>query len=340
MKTLRAMLLGPNHLVMEDVEMGELPADHILVENTAGSISTGTELTCLTTTFASTSKYLTWVKYPFPMGYGASGRVLAVGKGVSGYAVGDRVVHGGGHASHNFVNTKDQNLYKIPDGLGDEEASFWHLARTSLNAVRMAGIGLGDCVVVAGLGIIGQFAAQFVRMNGAEPLVALDLAKGRREMAARAGAAVCIDPASQDAKALIKGMNQGRGADILFDATGSPKALPGLLGLVRDQGKIMLTGSPIGDTALNMNEDVVWRMLKLIGAHEMAQGDGDTDRSPWGYQRNGELVLNMMRSGKLMVGPLITHRFPGPDLPKAYEFLKADRTQAVGVVLNWKPASK
>ncbi len=101
---------------------------------------------------------------------------------------------------------------------------------------------------------------------------------------------------------------------------------------------MVLTGSPIGDTALNIGEDVVWKKLRLIGAHESAQGDGDSDRAPWGYRRNGELVLDLMLRGRLRVAPLITHRFAGSDLPKAYEFLKTDRTQAVGVTLNWKGA--
>jgi 2-desacetyl-2-hydroxyethyl bacteriochlorophyllide A dehydrogenase len=330
------MLLAPNQMVMEEAELEKVQSGQILVKNVAGSISTGTELTCLTTTFPADSRYLTWIKYPFPLGYGASGVVVEVGEGVEGFKAGDRVAHGAGHASYNLLQTKgNSNLYKVPEGLSDEEASFWHLARTSLNAVRLGEITVGDCVVVAGLGIIGQFAAQFAKLSGADPLIAMDLADGRLAMAKATGADISLNPTQADARQSISKLSSGRGADLLFDATGSPKALGGLLRMVKEQGKVVLTGSPIGDTSVNMNEDVVWKKLKLIGAHESAQDSGDNDRTPWGYKRNGEMVLDFMKRGRLQVKPLITHRFAGPDLPKAYEFLKTDRTQAVGVVLNW-----
>src|SRR5207248_7913233 len=75
--------------------------------------------------------------------------------------------------------------------------------------------------------------------------------------------------------------------------------------------------------------------LEVIGAHNSAHPPVETPNSPWTIARDVELFLDWQNAGRVDVRPLITHRYPWREAPGAFEMLLADRTQAVGVVIDW-----
>ena len=86
---------------------------------------------------------------PLPLGYCNVGRVIAVGAGVTGFAVGDRVASNGKHAE--VVNVPVNLCAKVPDGVSDDAAAFTVIAAIALQGLRLAQPTLGEAVVVTGL---------------------------------------------------------------------------------------------------------------------------------------------------------------------------------------------
>ena len=88
---------------------------------------------------------------------------------------------------------------------------------------------------------------------------------------------------------------------------------------------------------MNFHNEVHIQGLQIIGAHVTTQPQVGTPYNPWTPARNGELFFELVLAGRLKVDDLITHRYSWREAPAAYEMLVADRTQAMGVVLEgWR----
>ena len=101
---------------------------------------------------------------PLPLGYCNVGRVVAVGKGVTEFVVGDRVASNGNHAE--YVCVPKNLVAKIPDNVSDDEATFTVIGSIGLQGVRLLNPQLGETIVVVGLGLIGLIVAQLLKFNG------------------------------------------------------------------------------------------------------------------------------------------------------------------------------
>jgi threonine dehydrogenase-like Zn-dependent dehydrogenase len=117
---------------------------------------------------------------PLALGYCNVGRVAELGRGVTGYVVGDRVVSNGKHAE--VVSVPMNLCARIPDCVTDEQASFTVLAAIGLQGIRLVNPTLGECVVVTGLGLIGLVTVQMLRAQGCRVL-GIDFDPARLAMA-------------------------------------------------------------------------------------------------------------------------------------------------------------
>ena len=123
--------------------------------------------------------------------------MLEVGRGVTGFVVGDRVASNGRHAEVVAVPT---NLCsRVPEGVGDDAASFTVLAAIALQGIRLAQPTLGETIAVTGLGLIGLVAVQLLRAHGCRVL-GLDFDRDRLALARGFGAEV-VDLAAGFARA-------------------------------------------------------------------------------------------------------------------------------------------
>ena len=101
---------------------------------------------------------------PLPLGYCNVGEVVAVGKGVTEFTIGDRVASNGNHAEYVLV---PKNLVaKIPDNVTDEEAVFTVIGSIGLQGIRLLKPTFGETIVVVGLGLIGLVTAELLKANG------------------------------------------------------------------------------------------------------------------------------------------------------------------------------
>src|SRR5262249_22650604 len=152
----------PGRTLVADEEIPSAGAGEVLIRSTRTLISTGTELAALDGKIAS-------VTFPFRPGYSNVGTVVEVGAETPRTWIGRRVASNSPHAR--YVVAKESSLRPIPAGVPDDGAAFFAIAEIVLNGVRRSGLQLGECVVVFGLGLLGQLLTRVCRLNGARPVV-------------------------------------------------------------------------------------------------------------------------------------------------------------------------
>ncbi len=279
--------------------------------------------------------------HPIPLGYSNVGRIRAVGAGVTGFQNGDRVVSNGPHAD--VVRVPKNLCVKIPDIVGDEDASFTVVASIGLQGIRLAQPTLGEAFVVTGVGLIGLLVVQLLRAQGCRVL-AIDFDKEKLELASQFGAEICNLDAGQDPVSLAMQFSRGVGVDgvIITASTKSSNPVRQAANMCRQRGRIIL----VGVTGLELSRaDFYEKELTFQvscsygpGRYDPSYEDNGNDYPigfvRWTEQRNFEAVLDMMASKKIDVTPLISHRFDFEKAPKAYDFLANDKS-ALGILLEY-----
>lgn len=329
------VITEPRTIEIREDDVAEPGEGDVLIRATRSLISTGTEMTAYTGDFPrERSAWASYVKYPFRTGYSHVGEVVAVGPGVAGLAVGDRVFSHAPHAS--MVVQKAAAVAKLPAGVPDEQAALASISAIAMNGVRMAEIALGEAVVVVGLGIVGQMALRYARLSGAYPLIAMDVSDERLATAQAAGATHTINPQRQDPLDPISGITRGRKADVVFEVTGNAGVIPTLPPLLHRAGRLILLGSPRGKTTIDLHDEVHTFGLRVIGAHASNHPQVETPFNQWTRERNVELYLDFLAAGLVQTADLITHRFSWREAAKVYRMLMEDRTRTLGVILGWE----
>ncbi len=314
---------------VEEFEIAPLADDEVLVQNDRTAVSVGTEV-------------YNWIHgsephgtpvFPRKTGYCSTGTVVDVGKGVVDVQVGDRVAAQGGHASHNVLR---KFYHRVADGVDAEDAVFLVLAAIALHGVRKGRIELGESVVVVGAGLVGQLALSLAHIDGALPLISLDLDDARLARARARGADAVFNPAlCDDVVEQVRAVCADEGANAVIEATGKPAVYPMAVKLACRAGRVVALGSPRGTVEMDFMADVHLREVDIIGAIQPITPEEDHLYYHWTKDRDRRLLLELMARGRLRVADLITHRCAPEDCQAVYEML-ADRPQeALGVVFRW-----
>lgn len=277
---------------------------------------------------------------PLPLGYCNVGVVLESATGE--FAPGDRVVSNGPHADLVLV---PRNLAaRIPESVSDEAASFTVVASIALQGIRLAQPTLGEVFVVTGVGLIGLLAVQILRANGCQVL-AVDFDDDKLALARQFGAEVCNPGRGEDPVAAGLAISRGRGVDgvILTASTKSSDPVSQAANMCRKRGRIVL----VGVTGLDLQRaDFYEKELSFQVSCSYGPGRYDPDYEErgndyplgfvrWTEQRNFEAVLDLMASGAIATGPLVSHRFPFLDAPQAYGVVGGESARALGIVLEY-----
>jgi 2-desacetyl-2-hydroxyethyl bacteriochlorophyllide A dehydrogenase len=289
----------------------------------------------------------------FVIGHEYVGTVVALGDGVSGLSVGDRVLgtyctacgecffcargdfhkcdhgrvfgHGatlgslqGAQAELLLVPHAELTLRRVPDGMTDEVALFaGDVMGTGWHAVAETGVGPGSTVAVLGLGPVGLCAVQAAAARGAERVVAIDTVAERLEMARTFGAEA-VHLTEDDPRAAVKAATEGRGVDATIDAVGDPAALELACRLTRKAGTVSATG--VYAERIEVHMGIVWiKALTLKTGHA-------------NVIKHVDPVLAALADGTLDPAPLVTHHMSLDDAAEAYEVY--DRREALKIVLT------
>lgn len=158
----------------------------------------------------------------FPwMGHEGGGVVVALGKKVREFEVGDKVMLFGPHnGMSTYFKSKVHNLFKAPEGLDMEIACLAEPICVGMFGVFESGVKLGDTVVVAGLNFQGLIAVEGLKKSGAEKLIAVDYSNAHLEMAKSRGADVLINTTKENAMEAILDLTNGQGVDVAYHSCG------------------------------------------------------------------------------------------------------------------------
>jgi alcohol dehydrogenase len=224
----------------------------------------------------------------------------------------------------------DNSVYKIPEGLSDEQVLFLaDILPTAYEVGVLNGmVSPGDVVAIVGAGPIGLAGILAAQLYSPGRIVAIDLADGRLDSAKQFGADTTINNGREDAVAQIMEFTDGLGADVAFEAVGVPDTFELATELVRPAGRVANIGVHGHSATLHLEK--LWARDVTI-----TTGLVDTNTIPQ--------LLKLVASGRLDPTVFATHRFGLDDTMAAYDtFADAAATNALKVVLQGsenKPAS-
>lgn len=295
---------------------------------------------------------------PRVFGHEIAGTIAALGAGVSGWQVGDRVaVHhhipcgdcfycarrayahcptyrrtgttagfepaGGGFAA--YIRVMDwivrRGMVRIPDGIPDEAASMIEPLNTCMKGVQVTRAQAGEAALVIGAGPIGLLYCQLARRSGLRVL-AVDLRPERREKALELGAAEAFDAAEIDLPAAARQRTEGRGADLAIVAVADAAVVATALEAVRPAGRVLLFAQTRMGDMLSLDAGQVCALEKAV----LGSYSADVDLQ----EQAAELIF----SGAVQVEPLITHRFPLAQIGDALDLAARPRGGSLKVVVS------
>ena len=335
MRARRLVSRAPHELAVEDHELPDRPPPGgILAEAAVTLVSAGTEMANYQ---GRTAQRPLDDAEPYYPGYSFAGTVLAAGDGVERFVPGDRVCGPLPHASR-VVEARPERLARltaIPDGVAFADAAFTQLGCIALNAVRTAGIELGDRVAVVGAGVVGLLAGRLARLAGGRRITALDLLQARREAATRNRAYAAVDPADPAADDRLAEIAPG-GFDVVFEATESAAGFRSAFRLAGRGARVVLLGSTreLVD-GFDPYADVHLKGLRVLGAHVSTTPTEATLRDRWTEAENRRVLLELMQRGELDVDALVSHRIAPDDAPQAFAALAARPQEHLGVLIDW-----
>src|SRR5215211_4841209 len=238
----------------------------------------------------------------------------------------------GGQAEYVRAPFADANLFKVPEGLEDEQVLFLtDILPTGFMGADLCGIKPGDTVAVWGCGPVGQFAVASAYMLGAERVIAIDRFDYRLTMARERAGAITLNYAEVDSVTdVLKDLTAGRGPDHCIDAVGLEGHTHGLPYLV-DRTKQMMRMSTDRPIALReaIQSCASGGTVSVIGVYA-----GLIDKFPMHTVMNRSLtikagqchvhryvepLLERIRNGEIDPTFIITHRMRLDDAPHGYD---------------------
>ena len=326
--------------------MPELLPGHVAVRLTASMISPGTQLNGVKDKRENPGDASA---PPRPFGYQAAGEVVALGDHVNGLNVGDRVACLGPGAKHTDWAIIPQNLCgKVPDNVSDADASAMNLMLTAQQAIRRAEPVLGEYMLIVGMGLVGQYAAQLANLAGMETM-AWDTMDSRLRIAEQCGVRATVNIKSQDVAALCSEWTEAHGFDAAVmaiggDGTAALESVRDVMKVSPDRhfmGRVVMVGglsTTVRWGAAMGNLDLRCSGRSGPGYHDKQWETGEREYPPvfvrWSAQERMRLTLRWLADGRLKTEPLITHRMPLENVSDAVDMLIERPETACGVVLT------
>lgn len=309
-----AVLEGPGKFVIHDVPTPRPQEGEVLIKVASCGIC-HSEMPLWDGSFG---------QYPNRIGHEVSGTIVQLGSGVTHFQVGDRVtIFTDRYGYSEYVSVPGDQV--IPIGANTSfTAALGEPIGCVVNGLRRARIGLGDTVVLVGVGFMGLIMLQLARISGAAQIIAVDTRDSALKRAAGMGAHICLNPTEVDVKQAVMDITGGAGADCVIELTGNQAGLDLSTELVRVRGNLVIFGFHTGERRVNMflwN----WHGLDVINAHE---------RAPSAYVEGIRAGMKLLESGSLDMEPLVTHRYPLEQINEAFAVAYARGDDYVKAVIE------
>jgi D-arabinose 1-dehydrogenase-like Zn-dependent alcohol dehydrogenase len=284
-------------------------------------------------------------------GHEASGTIAALGSGVTGWQVGDRVVMAAGMPCLDCPNCRRADvshclrvklmafaydggwaeyaigyaagLTRVPDNVSMQQAAILADAvATPFGAVVRTGhVGIGESVGVWGVGGLGTHVIQLARLVGAAPIVAVDINAAVRDRALELGADYAIDSGADDFDARIGEITAGRGLDIAFDAVGLSSTFEQALASLTVGGRLVGIGMS-GETP-SIGPTVMFNLTKRQVLGHLGYEDSDI-----------AILAELVSRGRLDLSRSISAVVPLEDIADGIEMLERQDGNPIRILVQ------
>ena len=290
------------------------------------------------------------IRFPMTLGHEYSGVVDAVGKNVTEFKPGDRVIADTcitcGMCAHcrsgNYlrcekmqavgtINAKDggfaeytsmpeRHVFHLPDSLSYKEGALVEPVGTGFHAVRQGAIEVGDNVLIIGTGPIGLGGVPFARYSGAKNVILAGRKPYKLDVGKKMGADVVINTQSEDLYKRVMEVTDGKGPDVIVESSGN-------IDMFNQAAKMIAMGG----------------RLSVVAFYEQRVRDLDIDLlvikdvkiiSVMGNTNTAYTVMAMMESGKMDFMPLVTHIVPLDDVKEALDSFKTNNQERIKILLE------
>ena len=218
-----------------------------------------------------------------------------------------------------YVAAPERNAVPLPENVSFEEGAIISCGVvTAFHAVKKAEIGIGDRVVIIGLGGVGLHGIQFAKMSGASEIMAVDLLESKLRLASELGADYTVNPKNEDF--VRKARDLWGGADVGFEFIGLPNTIKDMIRSLGKGGKAMIVGMCFKDVTFNPEFD--FRFLE-------GQIRGSADHTVEDLRK----LLELVSSGKVDLSKSITHKLKLEEVNKGFRMLDTKEDNPNRIVL-------
>ncbi|MGB0879312.1 MAG: bi-domain-containing oxidoreductase [Polaribacter sp.] len=281
------------------------------------------------------------LEQPLPLGYCNVGQVIAIGKGVTDFKVGDRVASNGQHAE--FVSIPQNLVAHIPDTVSDEEAAFTVIGAIGLQGIRLINPTMGETIVVIGLGLIGLLSAEMLMANGCK-VIGYDLDDNKVAIAKEKGI-IAFNPlkGNDPVKFVLENTNNVGADGVLITASAKSNAIISQAAqMSRKRARITLVGvigldisrADFYEKELSFQVSCSYGPGRYDDDYEMKGIDYPLPFVRWTEKRNFETVLQLISTGKLHVENLISEIVPLEEFEKIYGEIGSSKSIASIIKYN------
>ena len=288
-----------------------------------------------------------FTSYPITQGHEVSGEIVALGQGVEGFAVGQKVTiepqvfcghcHPCTHGKYNlceelkvmgFQTTGVASTYfsvdaskvtPIPQSMSFEEGAMIEPLAVAVHAVRRAGDVAGKKIVVIGAGPIGNLVSQVAKGRGAEVMVT-DVSDYRLELAKGCGVDFAVNTRNREfGGAMVENFGPDK-ADIIYDCAGNNVTMNQAIRCARKGSTIILVA---------VFADMATVDLAVLNDHEL-----DLNTTMMYRHEDYVTAIDMVNAGKIQLQPLMSKVFPFGQYKQAYEYIDANRETSMKILIN------
>lgn len=250
------------------------------------------------------------IEFPRFAGHEVSGIVESVGSNVTDISPGDKVaLYAEGEGFADYVKVPADWAVVLDDGIPFEHALGEPIA-CAVNGVKKTRPELGDTVCIVGCGFMGLIMLQLFLARGVGTVIAVDTRSSVLELAARLGAGRTLNPDSDDVKKDVMELTNGKGVDIGVEAAGIQATLDLTSEVVRMEGKLVVFGFHQGPRRSVDWGYWNWMAFDIVNGHT---------RNRNAYVEGMRTGLKMLAGGKLLMEPLVTHRFAIENINEGFE---------------------
>lgn len=215
-----------------------------------------------------------------------------------------------------YVTIPESNIWELDPSLPREYASILDPLGNAVHTV-LAGEIAAKTVAIVGCGPIGLFAIAIARACGATAVYALEINQHRRALAEAMHADFVLDPTKDDVLGFVHERTSGLGVDVVLEMSGHADAMRLGFEILRPGGRVSLLGIPGRPVELDFARDIIFKGAVVQGIN------GRKMYETW-YQMEA-----LLKSGKLDLTPVITHRLPMKDFAHGMDLLKSGEASKI-----------